>query len=283
MILKNKISVILGATGVIGEAIVKEYAKEGSGLIIVGRNRKKLNEIRKKYKNSIIQTLVADVSSLRDLKKLKTNLSKKVKNIDVVVIATGIYGEISNFMESDPQKWARAIEVNLLGTVWSIHYLLPFLKKSKRGKIIVFAGGGEGPLENFSSYVSSKGGILRFVETVASEFKKMKIEINAISPGLVNSGFVRDIIKVGPKKVGLKKYKEALRQIKNGEGVVSPESGAELVVFLGSRKSDGLSGRYFSAVWDNWREIPKHKDIINKSDIYTLRRIKPKDRGYDWK
>ena len=55
-----------------------------------------------------------------------------------------------------------------------------------------------------------------------------------------------------------------------------------LAVFLASRASDGLTGKLLSAVWDPWETLPEHLAELQQSDIYTLRRIVPKDRGLDW-
>ena len=72
----------------------------------------------------------------------------------------------------------------------------------------------------------------------------------------------------------------ALKQKKDGG--TPPEKAAELAVFLASSESDGLTGRLISAVWDNWHEIPKRLPEIIASDVFTMRRIIPKDRGFDW-
>ena len=73
---------------------------------------------------------------------------------------------------------------------------------------------------------------------------------------------------------------EAVARTNRGE---DPNSeAAALAVFLASSESDGISGKNISAVWDRWQEFPKHKKEIMKSDIYNLRRVKPKDSGYDW-
>jgi 3-oxoacyl-[acyl-carrier protein] reductase len=66
------------------------------------------------------------------------------------------------------------------------------------------------------------------------------------------------------------------------EGGVPPYKVAELAVFLASTESDGLSGRLVSLLWDKWKGSPMHLEEIMSSDIYTMRRIVPEDRGYKW-
>jgi hypothetical protein len=58
--------------------------------------------------------------------------------------------------------------------------------------------------------------------------------------------------------------------------------GAELAVFLGSKSSDGITGKLISAVWDNWEQWPEHLAELSSSDVYTLRRIAGRDRGFAW-
>jgi hypothetical protein len=63
---------------------------------------------------------------------------------------------------------------------------------------------------------------------------------------------------------------------------VPPTKAAELVVFLASPASDGITGKLISGVWDDWANLPSHKDELAKNDVYTLRRILPKDRSLSW-
>ena len=60
------------------------------------------------------------------------------------------------------------------------------------------------------------------------------------------------------------------------------ENADSIGLFLASGKSNGITGKLISAVWDPWKELIQHKDILQQSDIYTLRRIIPEDRGYEW-
>ena len=66
------------------------------------------------------------------------------------------------------------------------------------------------------------------------------------------------------------------------QGGMPPEKAAALAVFLASSESDGITGRLISAVWDDWRSLPGRLDQLTDSDVYTLRRIVPGDRGLDW-
>ena len=131
-----------------------------------------------------------------------------------------------------------------------------------------------------SAYAASKAAIVRFAETLAEEVKDDGIDVNSIAPGALNTRLLDEVLEAGPQKVGKAFYKKALDQKK--EGGVPLELGAELSVFLASELSDGITGKLISAVWDPWKTFPEHLDELKKTDIYTLRRIVPKERGMEW-
>lgn len=283
MILKGKTALITGATGVIGSTIAEFFAREGCNLILGGQKAEKLAELKNKLAGNPvnIETFVCDVSQRVEVLALADFISQQFGTLNIVVTAAGSYGCIGSLIQCEPEEWLSAIQVNLLGTMMTIKYCLPLLSQAGNNKIITFAGGGEGPMPNFSSYVSSKGGIWRLVETLAEELKSFAVEINSISPGAVRSGFTDNLLLAGEDNAGKEMYAKTLEQIKTGGE--SPEKAAALAVFLASDASNGLSGKNISAVWDNWQELPKHLAEIMNSDVYNFKRIKPQDRGYDWK
>ena len=205
--------------------------------------------------------------------EVKEFVKKTFGRIDILVNAAGIYGPIGRVEDIDPKEWKNALDVNLTGTFLMAHALLPFLRKSSRGKIINFGGGGDGALPRFSAYVASKGGIVRFTETLAAELKEFPIDVNAILPGAVNTKFLDELLHTDPDKVGEEIYKKSLKQ--KEEGGIPPEKAAKLALFLASSKSDGLSGKTLSAVWDAYEEFPGRLNELMGSDAYTYRRVKP--------
>jgi NAD(P)-dependent dehydrogenase (short-subunit alcohol dehydrogenase family) len=104
--------------------------------------------------------------------------------------------------------------------------------------------------------------------------------VNSIAPGALNTRLLDEVLQAGPEKVGKSFYERALKQ--KAEGGSSLERAAQLAVFLASAASDGITGKLISAVWDPWEHFPEHLDDLQKTDIYSLRRIVPKDRGQSW-
>jgi len=272
---KNKKVIITGASGGIGQAIVKVFAERGAEILAISRSDGGLSKL------SNVQFLSADVSGVADLK----NISRLINGewggrVDILVNAAGIYGPMGPLEDNDLELWSKTIAVNLLGTVNMCRLVIPIMKAQKFGRIINFSGGGEGAFPNFTAYSASKGAIVRFTESLAEELKDFGITVNAIAPGAVNTQLLDQVLSAGPEKIGKNFYKKSLKQ--KSEGGVSPEKAAEIILFLASDAASSLSGKIISAVWDNQKTILEHLKEIQNSDIYNFRRIKPKDRGYEW-
>ena len=272
---KNKKVIITGASGGIGQAIVKVFAERGAEILAISRSDGGLSKL------SNVQFLSADVSGVADLK----NISRLINGewggrVDILVNAAGIYGPMGPLEDNDLELWSKTIAVNLLGTVNMCRLVIPIMKAQKFGRIINFSGGGEGAFPNFTAYSASKGAIVRFTESLAEELKDFGVTVNAIAPGAVNTQLLDQVLSAGPEKIGKNFYKKSLKQ--KSEGGVSPEKAAEIILFLASDAASSLSGKIISAVWDNQKTILEHLKEIQNSDIYNFRRIKPKDRGYEW-
>lgn len=273
-VLEGKVAVITGGSRGIGKAIACAYLKEGAKLLLIARTPDELRETKNELeKTGSVEVMAGDVSDEVFVSKVGEFVQKTLGVADILVNAAGIYGPIGGVEEIDPKEWRKTLEINLTGTFLMVRTLLPFLKKSPRGKIINFGGGGEGALPHFSAYVASKGGVVRFTETVAAEVKEFHIDVNAILPGAVNTRFLDELLRAGPEKVGEEIYKKSLKQ--QEEGGIPPEKVAKLALFLASQKSDGLSGKILSAIWDAYEDFSGHIDELMKSDAFTYRRVKP--------
>jgi len=101
-----------------------------------------------------------------------------------------------------------------------------------------------------------------------------------VAPGALNTRLLDEVLEAGPGKVGAAFYEKALQQ--SAAGGVPLEKGARLCVYLASEQSNGITGRLLSAQWDPWQDLQQWRGELDGSDIYTLRRITPKERGRAW-
>ena len=271
----KKTVVITGGSGGIGKVVAAFFVLAGAHVVIASLNKRRIRKVIAELPRAqgTLLGIKTDVSSWSDIRKMTGQVLKKYKKIDVLVNCAGIQAPIGSFAVNRINQWRRNIEVNLLGTVMTVKAVLPHMLKRQQGKIINFSGGGStSPRPNFSAYAVAKTAVVRFTEIIAEEVKKYGIFVNAISPGAVNTRMLQEVLRAG-KKAGLKEYSEAMKRFKVGG--TPPELAAKLILFLASKKSEPLTGRLISAVWDNWQKWDRKKiKAIMKSDLYTLRRIK---------
>lgn len=279
-----KTALIIGGSGGIGTEIARLFLKNGFRVVVFARGGAALRALRRVLeKEGDIRALSVDVSDYAQVKKGVAAVARRSRGIHTLINAAGVHGAMGFLPETDVKKWHEAVRVNLLGTFNAIHAVMPYMRRARSGKIINFSGGGTAsPRPFFSAYAASKAGIVNLTQNLAAELreKKARIEVNVVAPGAVSTRLLDEMLAAGPKKVGAKEYKNLVAQKKNGGA--SAENVAELCLFLASKESDGISGKFISAVHDNWRSLSKHKKTLMSTDIYTLRRVKPKDRGYDW-
>jgi NAD(P)-dependent dehydrogenase (short-subunit alcohol dehydrogenase family) len=269
--LNKKSVVITGGGRGIGRALALACKKAGALVSVAARSKTDLDETSAELKavNDLpYLTVSCDVTKTEDLKNLYQQSEKKFGSLHGLICAAGIYGAIGPFITNDFEEWAQAIDINLTGTARSIHTAFSYLRQNSR--IILFSGGGQAAMPNFSSYVTGKGGIWRMTETLGAEFAEKEIYLNAIAPGAVNTKLLEDILKAGPEKTGASFYQKSLQQKETGgQGT---EKACELALYLLSDRSKGLYGKTLSAIWDSYLEF-ENLEMMSKSDIFTAKRV----------
>ena len=284
--LEGRAAIITGANQGLGLAIARSYVTAGADILICARDGIRLEQARKELAEWVnpggrIETQVADVSKRTDVERLMAKALKMFPHLNILVNNAGIYGPKGLLEEVDWEEWVKAIEINLLGSVLMCRAILPHFRSQRYGKIVQLSGGGAtNPLPRISAYAASKAAVIRFMETLAEEVQEDHIDVNAIAPGALNTRLLDEVMAAGQEKVGQDFYNRALKQ--KTQGGTPLKKGADLAVFLAAAASDGITGRLISAVWDPWEALPEHMEDLRRTDIYTLRRIVPNDRGLNW-
>jgi NAD(P)-dependent dehydrogenase (short-subunit alcohol dehydrogenase family) len=284
--LEGRAAVITGANQGLGRAIARAFVEAGASLFLCARDEEKLLEAQSQLRglcrpSQKVEAMRADVSKAGDVDRVVSRAIEAFPQIHILVNNAGVYGPKGRIEEADWGEWVRAVEINLLGSILMARALLPHFRRNNYGKIVQLSGGGAtAPLPFLSAYAASKAGIVRFAETLAEEVREFGIDVNSIAPGALNTRLLDEVLEAGPEKVGQAFYERSLKQKR--EGGAPLERGAELTVFLASAASDGITGKLISAIWDPWEKFPEHLDELRTTDVYTLRRIVPKERGMDW-
>ena len=285
-VLNKKQAIITGGNQGFGLEIAKNYIQAGADIMICGRNKVLLEKAQVELMstaspNQKVAISVADVSNEDDVNQLVSETISTLGGCQILVNNAGIYGPKGEVEELDWADWIEAIEINVYGSILMCRGILPYFKEQGYGKIVQLSGGGATkPMPRISAYAVSKTAIVRFVETLAEEVSGSGIDVNAIAPGALNTRMLDEVLEAGPEKVGAVFYEKSLQQKESGGDSLG--TGAALALFLASSKSDGITGKLISAVWDEWKQWPQHLDELNSSDVYTLRRIAGRDRNISW-
>lgn len=186
-------------------------------------------------------------------------------NIDALITCAGTQGEVGKISKTDAEAWAETISVNLNGTYNAIRAFYPIMDKARRAKIVCLAGGGSANgRAYFSAYAAAKTAVVRLVESISLEEKNL--DINAVAPGAIKTNIIDGALKAGPSIIGEDEYNKALKQSAQGD---DPSRMLNLIEWLLSEKSDGISGRFISAIWDDWEKLDK---ATMPAELYKLRR-----------
>lgn len=284
--LRGRCAIVTGASQGLGLAIARAFAVAGANLVICARDQRALDAARDDLADVLsdgarVIATKADVSREEDVRRLTAEAFAAFGRVHILVNNAGVYGPMGSIDQVDWAEWVRAIEINIYGSVLPIRAILPHFREHRYGKVIQLSGGGATtPLPRITAYAAAKAAIVRLAESVALDVKEEGIDVNSIAPGALNTRMMSELIAAGPEAVG-QAFFDRMSKLAE-EGGTPLERGAALALFLASAESDGITGRLLSAPWDPWEALQRHRGDLDESDIYTLRRIVPKDRGKAW-
>jgi NAD(P)-dependent dehydrogenase (short-subunit alcohol dehydrogenase family) len=271
---EGKVAIVTGAGRGIGEAVALAFARRDARMVLVARTRRELEKVAVEIRQlgSSAMVVPADVSKPEDVDEIFASTMDQYGRADVLVNAAAILGPIGRLWEVDPELWADALRVNLLGTFLCCRAVIPHLIAGGGGKIINFSGGGAtSPSPRLSAYGASKAAIVRLTETLAAELEEFHIQVNAIAPGMVHTRIHEDVLAAGERAGNHLQKILRMRE----QGADAPvELPAELAVFLASRKANGLSGKLIAAPHDDWQRWDDERIAeLAKMPWLTLRRM----------
>ena len=230
--LKEKNIVITGASGGIGNSIVKKFYENGANILATGTKKEKLEDLKSKFKN--IKILSFDISQHNEIESFIENAIKELGgDLYCMVNNAGITKDnLAIRMSFD--EWKRVIDINLTSTFLLSKAVIKKMLKNKRGKIINITSvvGHTGNLGQ-TNYTAAKAGIVAMSKTLAIEYAKKNININCISPGFIKTNMTENI---DPK------YKDLIISKIPSARLGEPEDVANAVLFLASNLSDYING-----------------------------------------
>ncbi len=230
--LKNKKVIITGATGGIGNAIVKCFIDQDAKILATGTNEEKLKKLEEKY--SGILTSKFDISKHEEIENFIENSNKILDGgPDILINNAGITRDNLSLRMSN-NEWNEVININLTSTFMLCKFSLKKMIKKKYGKIVNITSvvGHTGNVGQ-SNYAASKSGIIGFSKSLALEYAKKNININCVSPGFIETQMTD---KIDPK------FKELIISKIPSNRLGSPEDVANVTLFLSSDLASYITG-----------------------------------------
>jgi len=226
MRLQGKVAIVTGAASGIGKATAALFAREGAIVIAADVN-------------SSDGVIGADAGREEDVIGLIDAATREHGGLDIFFANAGISGGLASIFEQSPEDWNEILRVNLIGPFLAIKHGAPAMQARGGGSIVCTASvagiraGAGGP-----AYSASKAGVISLVEVAATQLCGANIRVNAICPGLIETGMTRplyDMARAGGKEALI----GHLNPLKRG-GV--PDEIARAALFLASDESSYVNG-----------------------------------------
>lgn len=230
MKLKNKTVLITGATSGIGESTALTFAKQNCNLIITGRRKERLNELKKviesKYKIKVL-TLNFDIRKYAEVKKAISSLPTNFKNIDILINNAGLSRGLNKLQDGVLEDWEEMIDTNLKGLLYVTKEVMKIMLKNNSGHIInigSIAGHEVYPAGNV--YCASKHAVDAITKGLRMDLNGTGIRVSTIDPGLVETEF--SIVRFRGDKKRAKKVYEGMTPL-------TPDDVADAILYAASR------------------------------------------------
>jgi NAD(P)-dependent dehydrogenase (short-subunit alcohol dehydrogenase family) len=228
------IAVVVGGSSGIGKATARMLANDGDMVALVARSKPRLDSAASDIFGKI-NTFAGDASFPSGVVDISQSLKERYSHVDYLVLSSGLF-ETCSITSLSEDHWDDVMNNNLKGPVFLVKSLLPLLKKGK-GKSIVFVSSilAHVGAPNCLSYCAAKGGLSSVVRALASELAPLRIRVNSVSPGHVDTPMIRSLIRSNDEASKIAAQYPLQRL---GE----PDDIAGLIVFLLKKQSSWITG-----------------------------------------
>jgi NAD(P)-dependent dehydrogenase (short-subunit alcohol dehydrogenase family) len=233
--ISGPVVLITGAGQGIGAAITRRFAEQGAKLALVDVNAEQLKQLTDSLDDCDVEilSLIADVSNKEQVGQLVKQVVEKFGRIDVLINNAGIIRDnlISNISEQD---WDQVLDVNLKGAFLCCQAVFPTLKIQRYGKIVNIVSRAWLGSIGQANYTASKGGLVSLTRSLALEFARFQINVNAVAPGAIDSPMTQGM----PPEA-----RERLIRMQPTGKMGKVEDIAAAVAFLASDDSEFITGQ----------------------------------------
>lgn len=239
MRLKDKVSIVTGASSDIGKEISKRFVEEGSKVILIARDLEKLEKARKEIGNEeLTASMSCDLTDEAQVFQTVTQIVDTYGKIDILVNNAGAINDPVHFHEMQDLDIKKLIDVNLFGVFHMTKAVLSKMSDVKSG-VIVNIGSISGeraiPRVHLAAYSSTKAAISMLTKAIAVEYARRHIRCNSVNPGIINSGMIKPYLDDPEAR---KVIEERIPLVRIGE----PSDVANAVLFLASDEASWITG-----------------------------------------
>ena len=241
--LEGKSVIITGAGSGIGRAASLLFTKEGARLIAVDRSDAVKETVELvKHQGGIAEAMIADAGSETDVIGFIDRAVASYGRLDAIWANAGISGGLKPIAEQSVEHWQEILRINLIGPFLAIKYAMPHMVKQKYGAIVCTASvAGLKSGASGHPYAASKAGVISLVQTTAYSLSGTGVRINAVCPGLIETGMTKPIFD-GAKERGTEDKIGQLNPLKRAG---QPHEIAAMGLFLASDDASYVNGQAF--------------------------------------
>jgi NAD(P)-dependent dehydrogenase (short-subunit alcohol dehydrogenase family) len=240
--LKDKVAIVTGASSGIGEATAVLFAREGARLVLADIKTRGLKAVAKRIADDGGKAIIkkTDVSREDEVKAMVALALASYSKVDIVCNIAGVVGDLAGLDQQTKNVWQRVYDVNVMGAVYTTKHVCLHMQERKSGAIVnISSVAGIRSGAGGNAYSASKAALINFTQTAACDLGGYNIRVNAVCPGLIETGMTRSIFDYARKsgKAGKLGSRCELKRYGN------PEEVAHVILFLASDEASYVTGQ----------------------------------------
>ncbi|MBU4317453.1 MAG: SDR family oxidoreductase [Proteobacteria bacterium] len=238
--LKDKVALVTGGSRGIGLELARYLLKEGARVVICGRKKENLDAAVKELQGGgSVLAVPAHIGKPEDVDTLFKSVMDTFSKLDILINNVGMNLPTSTLDETDPAMWQKIIDSNLTGTFLVSRKASQIMKRQGGGKIVTISSiAARKSSPGMGIYGIAKAAVEQMTRVLASELASSNIQVNAVAPGMVRTGFSK------PFWANENMYNQIVKGIPMGR-IAEPIDVVHPTLFLSSEGADFITGQIF--------------------------------------
>ena len=246
--LAEKIAVITGGAGGIGQAAARQFTAEGARVVLVDREEAALQSVVRSLGEDVASYVVADVTQPEQVQSYVNETVQRWGGIDILLANAGIEGIVSPIPDYPVDMFEQVMAVNVRGVWLGLKYVIPVMRERGGGSIVITSStAGIGGTAGMSAYTTSKHAVIGMMRTAALECAPMGIRVNTVNPAPIETRMMRSLEEMrvaaaDDSEVTVERTKQSYSARIPLQRYGDPEEVAKMMLFLASDESSYCTG-----------------------------------------